>query len=214
METLSVESFSYGWLVNQNPSLDIADDGSFIEMDPNLSPSKRFLVHQDFDFDLPTSQSPTTFVDADKLISNGILIHVNSYDGHSTTTSNSIPVSPVSSSITQRDVPLYRKSRSLSLRRCDRLPKRIIQKYMDLVRPLWCIMRCGRSDSSRVQGVENWECSTASAPRRSEACWTDTGRRSCDSEISIHEAIIHCKISSKVVLKAKGKSTKGSSSSA
>ncbi|KAI3669524.1 hypothetical protein L6452_40760 [Arctium lappa] len=109
METLSVESFSYGLLVNQNPSLDIADDGSFIEMDPNLSPSKRFLVHQDFDFDLPTSQSPTTFVDADKLISNGILIPVNSYDGHSTTTSNSIPVSLVSSSITQRDVPSYRE---------------------------------------------------------------------------------------------------------
>ncbi|KAI3749068.1 hypothetical protein L6452_12626 [Arctium lappa] len=196
METLSVESFSYGWLVNQNPSLDIADDGSFIEMDPNLSPSKRFLVHQDFDFDLPTSQSPTTFVDADKLISNGILIPVNSYDAHSTTTtttSNSIPVSPVSPSITQRDVPLYRKSRSLSLRRCNRLPKRIIQKYMDLVRPLWCRMRLGRSDSSRVQGVENWECSTASAPRRSEACWADNRRRSCDSESSIHEAVVHCK---------------------
>lgn len=194
METLSVESFSYGWLVNQNPSLDIADDGSFIEMDPNLSPSKRFLVHQDFDFDfdLPTSQSPTSFVDADKLISNGILIPVNSYDSYSTDTSNSIPVSPLSS-ITQRDVPLYRKSRSLSLRRCNRLPKRIVQKYMDLVKPLWCRMRRGRSDSSRVQGVENWECSTASAPRRSEACWAYNRRRSCDSESSIHEAVVHCK---------------------
>lgn len=194
METLSVESFSYGWLVNQNPSLDIADDGSFIEMDPNLSPSKRFLVHQDFDFDfdLPTSQSPTSFVDADKLISNGILIPVNSYDSYSTDTSNSIPVSPLSS-VTQRDVPLYRKSRSLSLRRCNRLPKRIVQKYMDLVKPLWCRMRRGRSDSSRVQGVENWECSTASAPRRSEACWAYNRRRSCDSESSIHEAVVHCK---------------------
>ncbi|XP_024990676.1 probable membrane-associated kinase regulator 6 [Cynara cardunculus var. scolymus] len=192
METLSVESFSYGWLVNQNPPLDIADDASFIEMDPNLSPSKRFLVHQDFDFDLPTSQSPTNFVDADKLILNGILLPVNSYDAHSPATFNSIPVSPVSS-ITQRDVPLYRKSRSLSLRRCNRLPKRIIQKYMDLVRPLWCRMRRGRSDSSRVQGVENWEGSTASAPRRSEACWADHRRRSCDSESSIHEAVVHCK---------------------
>ncbi|KAJ9539616.1 hypothetical protein OSB04_026122 [Centaurea solstitialis] len=186
METLSVESFSYGWLANQNPALDIIpDDGSFIEMDPNLSPSKRFLVDPEFDFDLPTSQPPTAFVDADKLISNGILLPVNSYDARST--SVSIPVSPPSS------VPLYRKSRSVSSRRCNRIPKRIIQKYIDLVKPLWSRIRRGGSDRSRVQGVDNWEFSPVSGPRRSEAGWADNRRRSCDSESSIHEAVVHCK---------------------
>lgn len=186
---LSVESFSYTWLANRNPSLDslnssfrvsfdAADGASFIEMDPNLTPSKRFIVHQDFDFDIPTSQSPTTLVHADKLISNGVLVPVKSYGP----SSEFVPVLPLSSSTQEEG--RFRKSRSLSLRKCNRLPKRIIQKYMDLVRPLWCRMTRGRSDSSRVQGVENWECSTASTSNR---------RRSCDSESSIHEAVVHCK---------------------
>ncbi|KAJ0475919.1 putative membrane-associated kinase regulator 6 [Helianthus annuus] len=82
-ESLSIESFSYSWLVNRKPSfespkgsfrdsLDAFDESNFIEMDPKLSASKRFLVfHQDFNFDLPTLQP---LVHADELISNGILV--------------------------------------------------------------------------------------------------------------------------------------------
>ncbi|KAI3808789.1 hypothetical protein L1987_24750 [Smallanthus sonchifolius] len=182
------ESFSYTWLVNRTPSLrspnrsfrlsfDAADDASFIEMDPNLTPSKRFLVHQDFDFNVPKSQPPTTLVHADKLVSNGIVVPLNSYR-------NSIHASPLSSST--REERRFRKSRSMSLCKCNRLPKTIIQKYTDLVRPLWCRMRRGRSDSGRVQGVENWGPGSKSRG----ACW---GGRSCDSESSIHEAVVHCK---------------------
>nr|XP_043632044.1 probable membrane-associated kinase regulator 6 [Erigeron canadensis] len=196
-QPLSVESFSYSWLLNQNLSLDspncsfrvsfdAADGASFIEMDPNLTPSKRFLVHHEFNFDIPTSQSPTTAVHADKLISNGILVPVISCGP----SSDSIRVSPSSST---QEEGRFRKSRSLSLRKCNKLPKRIIQKYMDLVRPLWCRIRRGTSDSSRVQGVENWECSSISGPRPSEACKVDNRRTSCDSESSIHEAVVHCK---------------------
>ncbi|KAI3800199.1 hypothetical protein L1987_35509 [Smallanthus sonchifolius] len=194
-QPLSVESFSYTWLVNRNPSVDslnrsfrlsfdAADGASFIEMDPNLTPSKRFLVHQDFDFNVPKSQTPMTLVHADKLISNGILVPLESHGP----SSDSIPVSPLSS--TTRGEGRFLKSRSMSLCKCNKLPKIIIQKYMDLVRPLWSRMRRGRSDSSRVKGVENWECSSA---RTSGACWADNLRRSCDSESSIHEAVVHCK---------------------
>ncbi|KAJ0705554.1 putative membrane-associated kinase regulator 6 [Helianthus annuus] len=188
----SVESFSYTWLVNLNPPLDSPnrsfrlsfDGASFIEMDPNLTPSKRFLVYQDFDFNPPNSQTPmNTLVHADKLISNGILLPLKSR------VPSSIPVPPPS--LTTQGDRRFRKSRSMSLRKCNKLPKMIIQKYMELVRPLWCRMRRGRPDhSSRVKGVENWECSSASGSRTSGA---DNLRRSCDSESSIHEAVVHCK---------------------
>ncbi|XP_076896884.1 putative membrane-associated kinase regulator 6 [Bidens hawaiensis] len=190
-QPLSVESFSYTWLVNRNPSLDSPnrsfrlsfDGSSFIEMDPNLTPSKRFLVHQDFDFKVPNYQAPMTLVHADKLIVNGIVVPSKPHCPSSTDT---IPVSPT----TQRE-GRFRKSRSVSLRKCNKLPKIIIQKYLDLVRPLWCRMTRGRTEhSSKVKGVENWECSSASGSRTSGA---DNLRRSCDSESSIHEAVVHCK---------------------
>ncbi|XP_076927799.1 putative membrane-associated kinase regulator 6 [Bidens hawaiensis] len=186
-QPLSVESFSYTWLVNQNhPPLDgpnrsfrLSFDGaSFIEMDPNLTPSKRFLVNKDFDFNVPKSQPHVTLVHADKLISNGILVPLKSYSNLS------IPVPPLSSS--SREEGRFRKSRSVSLSKCNKLQKTIIQKYMDLVRPLWYRIRRGRSSSSRVQGVEN----RGPGSRTSGVCW---GARCCDSERSIHEAVVRCK---------------------
>ncbi|CAI9274100.1 unnamed protein product [Lactuca saligna] len=180
-------------LISPNCSFRVSfDEASFIEMDPNLTPSKRFLVRPDSDsgFDFPTSQAPSTLVHADKLISNGTLLPMKSHGP-----SGSVPNSPLYPTI--QDNNRLRKSRSMMLRRCNRLPKRIIQKYMDLVQPIWCRLRRGRSDSSRVQGVENWECSSAygpgPGPRTSGACWVDNRRRSCDSESSIHEAVVHCK---------------------
>ncbi|KAK9050400.1 hypothetical protein SSX86_030632 [Deinandra increscens subsp. villosa] len=192
-QPLSVESFSYTWLANRNPSLpspnpnpnrsfrlsfDAADDASFIEMDPNLTPSKRFLVHHDLDFNVPLSDPAATLVYADKLISNGILVPLKLYSD------STVPVSPLSS--TTREEGRFRKSRSTSLRKCDRVPKTVIQKYMDLVRPLWWRMRRGRFDRSRVQGVENG----GPGSNTLGVCWAG---RSCDSESSIEEAVVHCK---------------------
>ncbi|KAK1421435.1 hypothetical protein QVD17_23768 [Tagetes erecta] len=190
-QPLSVESFSCTWLVNRNPSLhspncsfrfsfDAADGASFIEMDPNLTPSKRFLVHQDFDFHVPKSQSHlSNLVHADNLISNGILVPLK------TCSDSNMPNSPFLSSTPEEG--RLRKSRSImSSRKCSKLPKTIIQKYMDLVRPLWCRMRRGRSDRSRVRGIEN--CGPSS--KTSDVCW---GGRCCDSDSSIDEAVVHCK---------------------
>ncbi|GJW11888.1 hypothetical protein Tco_1577715 [Tanacetum coccineum] len=222
-ESLSIESFSYSWLVNLKPSFD-SPKGSFrasfdafddfIEMDPKLSDSKRFLVfRQDFDFDLPKLQ-PSAH--ADELISNGIVVplflkplDVGIYDSGFTST----PVSQISSSTLQSPCS-YQRSRSLSFRRYKRLPKRV-QKYLSLVRLIWLRMRRGRCDANELKSAKDWEFSgtidssgsdswprswvlessksSMSSPRISEAYAAENWRRSYDSESSISEAVLHCK---------------------
>ncbi|CAN0902885.1 Probable membrane-associated kinase regulator 6 [Linum grandiflorum] len=79
---LSIESFSYSWLVNlkpEEPSSPAADDfeessNSFIEMDPRMPPSKRFFHHHDFDFDFPEQSPPIALLHADELFSDGYLM--------------------------------------------------------------------------------------------------------------------------------------------
>nr|XP_043632417.1 probable membrane-associated kinase regulator 6 [Erigeron canadensis] len=225
-ESLSIESFSYSWLVNLKPSFespkgsfrDSFDESNFIEMDPKLSASQRFLVfHQDFNFDQPTFQP---CVHADELISNGILVplFLKPLDvGIYNSSSNSTPISPMSPNTLEKSRSLER-SRSLSFRRYKRLPKRVVQKYLNLVRLIWLRMRRGRCDANalqRVQRTNTWEFSgtieacgsdnwsrswvlespksCASSPRITDAYGVDNCRRSCDSECSIYEAVLHCK---------------------
>uniref|UniRef100_A0A5B6YRI7 Membrane-associated kinase regulator 6 n=1 Tax=Davidia involucrata TaxID=16924 RepID=A0A5B6YRI7_DAVIN len=215
METsqpLSIESFSYSWLVNLKPSLesldeslraslDASDEASFIEMDPKLPPSKRFFrVSQDFNFDFPISQSPLTLVHADELISNGFLmplfvkpLKTETYDA-----ADSIPTTPVSSHA-QMNMHSASKLRCSSLRRCRRLSRQLLQKYLDFLRPLCQKLRGQRSDSTagtvntRMQEVKNWMYSPATSPRTSLAYSADNWRMSCDSESSIYDAVLHCK---------------------
>lgn len=205
-QSLSIESFSYSWLVDLKPSLDnspdgsfrasldVSDEASFIEMDPKLSPSKRFfIVHQDLNFDFPVLQSPLSLVHADELISNGILVPVffkplkmeEAYDS----SSDSIPSTPESSP-TKENIRLFRRIRCSSLRRYKRFSKRVLQKYLDLFRPIYQRIK-GRK--SRMQGMNSWGYSAATSPRSSVAYSVDNWRRSCDSESSIYEAVLHCK---------------------
>lgn len=181
-ESLSIESFSYSWLVNLKPSFESPkgsfrfsfDESNFIEMDPKLSASKRFLVfHQDFDFDLPTLQPS---VHADELISNGFLVPL--FLKPLDVGSNLTPASPA----TQENVSSYRRTRSLSFRRYRRLPKRVVQKYLNLVRLIWLRMRRGRCDSSDPQRTKNWEFSGPTTTFSGELYSVDNWRRSCDSE--------------------------------
>ncbi|GMP70397.1 hypothetical protein CsSME_00029267 [Camellia sinensis var. sinensis] len=115
METsqpLSIESFSYSWLVNLKPSFEILDDtlcasidasdeASFIEMDPKLPPSRRFFRgSHDFNFAFPISQqSPLTLVHADELISDGFLmpLFVKPLKIEPCDSSDSTPTTPISS---------------------------------------------------------------------------------------------------------------------
>lgn len=228
-QPLSIESFSYSWLVNLKPpsfesldnslrtSLDASDEASYIEMDPTMPPSQRFfrISQQDFKFD--SSQSPlSTLVHADELISNGYLLplsvddplkNMESYDDYYDQASDSSTANlPVSSS---KEASPTDKSTdadcSNSMRRCRRLSKRIFEKYLDFLKPLYKRIRGGHRAKPKAAGnhvdkrfhsAKNsrvYSSETAS-PRISVAYSApDDWRRSCDSESSIYEAVLHCK---------------------
>ncbi|XP_027110177.2 probable membrane-associated kinase regulator 6 [Coffea arabica] len=192
-------------------SFDASDEASFIEMDPKMPPSRRFSrVPKDFSFDFRNSPAPLTLADAEDLISaDGFLMPlfgnrpvIMSDEG--THESSSSPAFIVSSLNDKEAVRSSSRVRCSSLRRCKRLSKRIFQKYMDFLRPLCQKLRGHRSGSSRVasisssRGCENEGknaefYSPATSPRTSVAWSADNWRRSCDSESSIYEAVLHCK---------------------
>ncbi|KAJ6868256.1 membrane-associated kinase regulator 6 [Populus alba x Populus x berolinensis] len=213
-QPLSIESFSYSWLANLKPSLesldssfrsslDASDEASFIEMDPRMPPSKRFFRNsQDFKFDFPVSQSPLTLVHADELFSNGYVmpLFVDPLTIEPYEVSDSTAALPTSSHPPKTVVSGCKPRRCSSLRRCRRVSKQIIQKYLDFLRPFYRRFRGHRSSSgaenvdSKVQVMNSWVYSAETSPRISVAnsvddCW----RRSCDSESSIYEAVLHCK---------------------
>ncbi|KAL7003529.1 hypothetical protein U1Q18_004683 [Sarracenia purpurea var. burkii] len=212
-QTLSIESFSYSWLVNLKPSfdslddsfrasIDASDEASFIEMDPKLPESERFFRgSHDFNFDFPKSQSPLTLVHADELISNGFLIplFVKSSKRESFNTSTSNPIQPIYSNA-QKNVHPASNFRCSSLKRCRTLSRRMFQKYLEFIRPLRQKLRRQRSGSraeaadNRTHEVSNWNYSpVATSPRTSVAYSVGNWRMSCDSECSIYEAVLHCK---------------------
>ncbi|KAF5743489.1 hypothetical protein HS088_TW08G00073 [Tripterygium wilfordii] len=217
METcspLSIESFSYSWLVNLKPSLDsldnslrasfdASDEASFIEMDPRMPPSKRFLIRNSLDlkFDFPTSsQSPLTLLHADELFCNGYVmplflkqLNIDNIDAdEASDDSSTIPKMPEEKSAIRSS-----KLRCSSLRRCRRLSKQMFLKYLDFIRPL-CRKIRGRRSSSIPENVDkrvkkNRVYSAGTSPRISMAYSADDWRRSCDSDCSINEAVLHCK---------------------
>ncbi|CAK8532886.1 unnamed protein product [Lathyrus sativus] len=216
---LSIESFSYSWLVNLKPSLDqtletsvdASDElgSSFIEMDPRMPSSRRFFItSQDFKFDFPISQkSPlNTLIDADQLFSNGYLMplfdeslkNIEPYDNDSSNSNSTIPSSFISH-VPKKVVPVE-NSRSPSLKRCRTLSRRMFQKYLNFLKPLCRKLRGQKSGSKhengmkRTQSVKNYRGNYCeSSPRISVAYSTDYPRMSCDSDSSIYEAVLHCK---------------------
>ncbi|XP_041012037.1 probable membrane-associated kinase regulator 6 [Juglans microcarpa x Juglans regia] len=214
-QPLSIESFSYSWLVNLKPSLesldnsfraslDASDEASFIEMDPTMPPSKRFFRNsQDFKFDFPISQSPLTLLHADELFSNGYLtplfvdpVKMDTYYE----ASDSTPALPSSAHAPKVLVPAENNPYCTSYRRCRRLSKHIFQKYLDFLKPFFRKLRGNKSNSKPEfvdkgvhKAMKNWVYSSQTSPRISVAYSADDWRRSCDSESSIYEAVLHCK---------------------
>ncbi|XP_057446139.1 probable membrane-associated kinase regulator 6 [Lotus japonicus] len=223
METshpLSIESFSYSWLVNLKPSLESLDSSfrtsdldasdetfsSYIEMDPRMPPSKRFFRNShDFKFDFQISQN-SPLVDADELFSNGYLmpLFVESIEAYNASDENpSLPSSSSSSSssshVPKKVVPSG-PSRCPSLKRCKTLSRRMFQKYLNFLRPLCKRLRGQNKSGSnpeamvkRTQSVKNRRHYSESSPRISVAYSADDWRKSCDSDSSIYEAVLHCK---------------------
>ncbi|KAK8513229.1 hypothetical protein V6N13_032478 [Hibiscus sabdariffa] len=205
-EPLSIESFSYSWLVNLKPcldgvddsqraSLDACDEASFIEMDPRMPPSKRFFRHsQDFKFDFPISQAPLALLDADELFANGYVmpLFVNPLKMEAYQLSDSVPTMPIA---TSSQGPPSKTDRP-SLTRCRRLSKTILLKYLGFLRPLYGRIRGRRSSGGAetvIQTRKKGEYPAEVSPRTSVAYSADEWRNSCDSQSSIYEAIMHCK---------------------
>ncbi|XP_022996338.1 probable membrane-associated kinase regulator 6 [Cucurbita maxima] len=178
-QPLSIESFSYRWLVNIRSSFESRpnsfrtslDEASFIEMDPTMPPSKRFLISSsrpshDFNFPSPSPSPCLPLVHADQLISNGYLLPAYT---------PSAAASPVVK-------PLAKLDSSCSLRKsCRRLSRQVFEKYLNFFRPI----------CRRIQGkVEKLFHGGSSRPISRE---TQQWRRSCDSESSIYDAVLHCK---------------------
>ncbi|KAL9225358.1 hypothetical protein vseg_001294 [Gypsophila vaccaria] len=215
-QPLSIESFSYSWLINLKPSLieslsesfraalDSSDESSssFIEMDPNMPPSRRFMkLENDFDFNVPF---PEQSVPADELFSNGLLLPLvdsprpNTYSY----TDLSRCASPFLDAQNRSISSGHRKIHCSSLRRCkSMLSRKMFEKYLHFLCPLLekirlCRSKSGRrSGDNRIRPLRNNKVhhSPQASPRTSICSSPGDWRRSCDSESSIHEAVLHCK---------------------
>lgn len=203
-QPLSIESFSYSWLVNlklspesvgssMRASLDASDEASFIDMDPRLTPSKRFRTisnSHDFKFDLPQSSS-LGLVHADELFSGGYLVP---RFAKSRSCEGALDLTPSSSQATNPTIIPENKVHSSSRTRRRRLSKRIFHKYFHILSPLYRIIRSCKLGSKREKGASrNCVYPADASPRVSSAYSIDDWRRSCDSESSIYEAVLHCK---------------------
>ncbi|PKI52104.1 probable membrane-associated kinase regulator 6 [Punica granatum] len=209
-QLLSLESFSYRWLVDQKTSkesrgnslrasLDVSDEGSFIEMDPRSPPSKRFIGRiksnsLDFKFDFPVLQSPASLVPADKLFAEGFVLPLfaDPSSMEAFQCSDLQPelhlTKPVVSGSKARPVSLSsrRRNRRLSVSR------RFFCKYLSFLRPLYLIVI--RGGTRKTRATKNSVYPADDSPKTSCAYSVDDWRHSsADSESSIYEAVLHCK---------------------
>ncbi|KAE8722685.1 hypothetical protein F3Y22_tig00013773pilonHSYRG00031 [Hibiscus syriacus] len=193
METsqpLSIESFSYSWLVNLKPSLDgldsslrgsldAYDEASFIEMDPRMPPSRRFfgtlmissLISPFHSLPSPLSMPTSSFPKVVSCLCVMPFFVNNSKKIEAYDVSGPTPTLPTAPHAPDLDVPQCKTNRHPSLRRCRR----------------------AESIDPRGHVRKNWLYSTGTSPRISVAYSADECRKSCDSESSIYEAVLHCK---------------------
>lgn len=221
MPLVPIDSFSYSWLVNF-PSLEASIDdhhqtyedssssSSFIEMDPRLPPSRRFFIktahESSFKFDnfVSFSDEDHSLVHADELFRDG---YVMPYRLKATSAATEEESEPLDTTTTGKIETRGVKSKSspTSCRKLRRVSKWVLLKYFDFLTPL-CkrLRRCRSAGPTRSIGMDSrirvttssrsrvYSDEMTSSPRISVAddyYW----RRSCDSESSIYEAVLHCK---------------------
>ncbi|KAI3961795.1 hypothetical protein MKW92_052409 [Papaver armeniacum] len=150
--TISIESFSYRWLVNLKSTLESLDDdhltssdieaAAFIVMDPKNTPSKRFLVD---DFNFPTTPSPNHFnnnnnnfslVHAEELFSNGTFLIPAGTTLFSTkkiekSIDNGINSSPVNSKPLKHNIVIsIHQIHSIFAKKCWKSSKKMFRKCL------------------------------------------------------------------------------------
>ncbi|KAJ4867200.1 putative membrane-associated kinase regulator 6 [Raphanus sativus] len=216
MQLVPIESFSYSWLVNF-PSLEASiddyhqnyeDSSSFIEMDPRLPPSRRFFINKahesSFKFDtfFSFTDEDHTLVHADDIFRDG---YVMPYLSKATAANTKEKYEPLDTKTEKKMVTRDIQSKSPSCRKLKRVSKWVLLRYLDFLTPL-CkrLRRCRSAGSHGGTGFDArirsktlsrsrvYSEETTSSPRISVAddCYW---RRSCDSESSIYEAVLHCK---------------------
>ena len=216
MALVPVDSFSYSWLVNftsleasiddYHQTYEDSSSSSFIEMDPRLPPSRRFFINKahesSFKFDTFVSfaDEDNSLVHADELFRDG---YVMPYLSKATSATTEKEYEPVDTKTEKRKMET-RDIMSKSPSSCRKL-RRVSKWVLLLLTPL-CkrLRRCRPAGSSGGIGIDSRIRVTTlsrsrvhsdemtSSPRISVAddyYW----RRSCDSESSIYEAVLHCK---------------------
>lgn len=210
METsqlIAVESFSYSWLQQNiapsfdslHESLQAASDSfhedNFTNSDYKIVNCQKCLSEpQNFNFDVPVSQSPDALLHADELFSDGLIrpVYVDPWKLDVSRSSNSCTV-PLSSS---RNISSAHKVHHQVIRRWSNLSKRVLQKCFRCLIP--CCRKVGTSrKSSRVDDIDrnlwkvkSWNDSPQASP---PVCTTYSVGDWHDVDSSIYEAILHCK---------------------
>ncbi|CAF1699263.1 unnamed protein product [Brassica oleracea var. botrytis] len=216
MALVPIESFSYSWLVNF-PSLEASIDdyhqtyedsssSSFIEMDPRLPPSRRFFINKahesSFKFDTYVSfaDDDHSLVHADEIFRDG---YVMPYLSKATSVTTEKDYEPLDTKTEKKKMETRDIQSKSPCRKLRRVSKCVLLRYLDFLTPL-CkrLRRCRSAGSSGGTGFDArittlsrsrvYSEETTSSPRVSVAddCYW---RRSCDSESSIYEAVLHCK---------------------
>ncbi|XP_010671572.2 probable membrane-associated kinase regulator 6 isoform X2 [Beta vulgaris subsp. vulgaris] len=140
-----------------------------------------------------SEQSTDAIVHADELFCDGLLMPLVNLSRTKDYSDSSPCASPLSDFQNRIAVSGDRKLRCSSLRRCrSLLSRKMFEKYLYSLFPLLGKMRCCRS-KSKARSADNRSYSPQASPRTSVGSFPGDLRRSCDSESSIHEAVLHCK---------------------
>ncbi|KAK4749717.1 hypothetical protein SAY87_027166 [Trapa incisa] len=220
-QLLSLECFSYRWLVDRDPfsdsrtdsfraSIDAAsEEGSFIEMDPRSPPSKRFIISRmkststDFKFDFPVLKPPDYLVPADELFAEGFVLPLfvdrsdvkadDQYIDLRIKLGSTKPPAMSGCSCRPKSVT---SSSSKTWRRRWLASRRLFYRHLDFLMSMYrAIFRCG---TRRVLAARKsvHPADLVSDPMTSRCAYSMDDDRRCswvDSESPIHEAVLHCK---------------------
>ncbi|KAI4363671.1 hypothetical protein MLD38_019859 [Melastoma candidum] len=213
---LSVESFSYRWLVKPDDTpagsfrKSFDDASSFIDMDASMPPSRRFSItsfSHDFKFTSPVARFPLDVVHADDLFAQGHILPLFSEPAkvehlRCRSMDPALPSGNDSRDVAEVITRVSDTTSVSSTERCRQLLKQIFPKRPNFLETFYKIFRLRRLSfrtklgRKRGHGTRNWvhpQEFPSCSPRISSAFSTDDGRKSSISECSIYEAVLHCK---------------------
>ncbi|XP_073042410.1 probable membrane-associated kinase regulator 6 [Primulina eburnea] len=158
---LATESFSYSWLTHQKPS----SSHNLLDILTSISTEK---FEQNFDFDVPAT-AISALVDADEIFSDGHIKPVYANRSTkvevSTTTTNSVPGSPVSSinTLVNKNLDFIEKWRNSY--------RRILHKCFGFLKPLYQTLGSSRKNirvvdlDRKVSEIQSLSNSLQPSPR-------------------------------------------------